>query len=117
MANQINSIILEGNLVRDMEVVKVSDTFRVGKFTIAVSRTYRKADDTEEEEVSYFDIECFGKMADVLENKLKKGREIRVVGRLKQERWKSDKGTLSAKVYIVAEHVEVKPQKKEGVEK
>ena len=107
--NNLNSIIIEGNLVRDITVEKVSDDFTVGKFTVAVNRLFKKADGTTEEEVSYFDAECFGRLAERLENELKKGRGVRVVGRLKQKRWKTEEGTQFSKVCIVAEHVELKP--------
>jgi single-strand DNA-binding protein len=43
---------------------------------------------------------------------LKKGRGVRVVGRLKQDRWTSPEGQGRSKVSIVAEHVEFKPQLK-----
>ena len=40
---------------------------------------------------------------------------MRVVGRLKQDRWTSPEGQSRSKVQIVAEHVEFKPQvKKDG---
>jgi len=37
---------------------------------------------------------------------------VRVVGRLKQDRWMSPEGQARSKVQIVAEHVEFKPQQK-----
>jgi single-strand DNA-binding protein len=37
---------------------------------------------------------------------------VRVVGRLKQDRWTSPEGQGRSKVSIVAEHVEFKPQLK-----
>jgi single-strand DNA-binding protein len=43
---------------------------------------------------------------------LKKGRGVRVVGRLKQDRWTDPDGKPHSRVEIVAEHVEFKPQKK-----
>jgi len=43
---------------------------------------------------------------------------VRVVGRLKQDRWSDQDGKGRSKVFIVAEHVEFKPQlKKDGDEK
>jgi single-strand DNA-binding protein len=35
---------------------------------------------------------------------------VRVVGRLKQDRWEDQEGKTRAKVHIVAEHVEFKPK-------
>jgi single-strand DNA-binding protein len=42
----------------------------------------------------------------------KKGRGVRVVGRLKQDRWAGPEGQGRSKVSIVAEHVEFKQQLK-----
>jgi single-strand DNA-binding protein len=41
---------------------------------------------------------------------LTKGRGVRVVGRLKQDRWQDSDGKTRSKVHIVAEHVEFKPK-------
>jgi single-strand DNA-binding protein len=35
---------------------------------------------------------------------------VRVVGRLKQDRWEDPEGKTRSKVHIVAEHVEFKPK-------
>jgi single-strand DNA-binding protein len=39
-----------------------------------------------------------------------KGRGVRVVGRLKQDRWNDANGKQRSKVTIVAEHVEFRPE-------
>ena len=52
-----------------------------------------------------------GKLATVCAEHLTKGRGIRVVGRIKQERWEDPDGDARSKVVIVAEHVEFKPQR------
>jgi single-strand DNA-binding protein len=65
--------------------------------------------------VSYFDVTTWSRLAEVCGEYLKKGRGVRVVGRLKQDRWTSPEGQGRSKVSIVAEHVEFKPQmKKDG---
>ena len=45
-------------------------------------------------EVSFFDIQGHGKLAEVL-SQTKKGQGIRVVGRLKQERWQEPRRKVS----------------------
>jgi single-strand DNA-binding protein len=49
-------------------------------------------------------------LAEVCGEYLKKGRGVRIVGRLAQDRWTDPEGKPRSKVYIVAEHVEFKPQ-------
>lgn len=110
--NSLNSILLEGNLTRDPESKTLSTGTQVCNFSLASDRFYRQNDSTEKE-VSYFDVEAWAKLGLACSQNLKKGRGVRVVGRLKQDRWLDPEGKSKSRVIIVAEHVEFKPQKKE----
>ena len=66
------------------------------------------------EEVSFVEATTWGKLATVCAEHLAKGRGVRVVGRLKQERWEDGDGNPRAKIVIVAEHVEFQPQRRTG---
>ncbi len=107
--NQLNSIILEGNLVKDAEVLEPLSGFKVCKFTIGVNRFYKNKKDEGVNEVSYFEIETYGKSAEYCGKKATKGRGVRVVGRLKQDTWKDENEKFHNKVYVIAEHLEFKP--------
>ena len=108
--NNLNSIILEGNLTRDSELLEATETFKVCKFSIAVNRWYKNNKNEGVEEVSFFDVECYGKLAEHCAKKGTKGRGVRVVGRLKQNTWKDETGKTHSKVLVIAEHFEYKPQ-------
>lgn len=107
--SQLNQIILEGNLTGDVVTKDTLKGVKVSQFTIAVSRTFKNSDGENEEEVSYFDIEVYGSMAEMFSDKLKKGREVRIVGRLTQKRWKDIGGKSCSRVFVIAEHIEIKP--------
>ncbi len=107
--NQLNSIILEGNLVRDPVLSEPAAGFKVCKFTIGVNRFYKNRNDEATQEVSFFEVEGFGKLAEYCQKKATKGRGVRIVGRLKQDLWKDSNGKQQNKVYVVAEHIEYKP--------
>ena len=108
--NSLNSILLEGNLVRDPEQKTLPSGNAVCDFTVASDRFY-KQNDTLEKEVSYFDVEAWSRLGATCTQNLKKGRGVRVVGRLKQDRWMDPEGHQRSRVKIVAEHVEFKPQR------
>lgn len=108
--NSLNSILIEGNLVRDPEQKNLPSGNAVCDFTVATDRFY-KQNDALEKEVSYFDVEAWSKLGATCSQTLKKGRGVRVVGRLKQDRWTDPEGRQRSKVKIVAEHVEFKPMK------
>ncbi|MGL4982545.1 MAG: single-stranded DNA-binding protein [Treponemataceae bacterium] len=111
--NQLNSLILEGNLVRDPEKKNMASGNTLVNFTIAVNRSYKKEAGTYEKETSFFDCEAWGSIAEYL-TKARKGNAIRVVGRLKQSKWVGSDGKNHSKVVIVCEHSEfmqgVRPQ-------
>ena len=105
--NQLNSIILEGNIVRKAEFSEPKTGFQVCKFPLAVNRTTKTPDGEIKSEVSYFDVETYGQMAESCYKWCDKGQGVRVVGRLKQNRWEENNKKHS-KVYVIAEHIEYK---------
>ncbi len=110
--NQLNSLILEGNLVRDAVLAEPAPGFKKCNFSVGVNRFYKNRKNEDVNEVSFFDVEAYGKMAEYCESKAKKGRGVRVVGRLKQDTWKDSEGKTASRIYVIAEHIEYKPIKK-----
>lgn len=114
MMSNLNSVILEGNLVRDPMLKATTNGHTLCSFSVASNRYYKQNEQTEQE-VSYFDVDTWSRLAQTCGDVLKKGRGVRVVGRLKQDRWVDAVGKNQSKVKIVAEHVEFKPvAKKDG---
>jgi len=106
--HNLNSILIEGNLVRDPEFRSTTKGTPLCTFSLASNRYY-KQESRIEEEVSFFDVETWSKLADNCRSLGRKGRGVRVVGRLKQSRWTDPEGKPRSKVTIVAEHVEFRP--------
>jgi single-strand DNA-binding protein len=106
--NNLNSILIEGNLVRDPLVRSTPRGTHVCTFSLASNR-YHKQDAHYEQEVSFFDVETWAKLAEDCGSLGRKGRGVRVVGRLKQNRWTGADGKQHSKIAIVAEHVEFRP--------
>ncbi len=86
--NDLNSVLLEGNLTRDPESTVTKGWTTLCTFSIGVNRQYN-IDDEKKEEVSFFEIETWGRLAENCFEYLSKGRGVRVVGRLKQFRWET----------------------------
>ena len=107
--NNLNCLIVEGNITRLPEFRTTTHGFPVCRIPIAVNHYYKKnGSDDFTSEVSYFDVEAFGKLAEVCAKYSQKGRGVSVVGRIKQKRWKSDDGRNLSKITIVAEKVKFK---------
>ena len=109
MMNNLNSILLEGNLVADPELRYTPKGAAVCSFRVACNRFYKQEEELQKE-VSYFDVTAWNRQAEVCNEYLTKGRGVRVVGRLKQDRWEDAEGKTRSKVHVVAEHVEFKPK-------
>ncbi len=104
----LNSLIIEGNMVRDPILKNTVNGTALCAFSIASNRNYKKNDEFVQE-TSYFDVESWGNLAKLCEENGVKGRGVRVVGRIKQDRWVGSDGKNYNKVKVVAEHVEFKP--------
>ena len=106
--NQLNSLIIEGNVTRAPEFKEPAEGFKVCSIPLAVNRFYKNRNGDGVNEVSYFTVETYGKMAEICMEKCEKGRGLRVVGRLKQDRWVTPEGKKTSRISIIAEHVEFK---------
>ncbi|MDR1399947.1 MAG: single-stranded DNA-binding protein [Treponema sp.] len=107
--NSLNSILIEGRLVRDPLLRTTPKGYSLCTFSLASNRYY-KQDSGFEQEVGFFDVEAWAKLAENCYHLGHKGRGVRVVGRLKQDRWSGTDGKTHSRVSIVAEHVEFRPE-------
>ena len=96
--------IINGNLTADPELRNTKNGKRVCGFSVAVNEVWKNEEGEKQEEVSYFDISVFGKMAETVAANKRKGDEVTVHGRLTQRRWEAE-GTKRSKVEIVADQV------------
>jgi single-strand DNA-binding protein len=91
--NGFNKVILAGNLTRDPELRYTPSGTAIAKFGLAINRKWKDAQSGEmKEEVTFIDVDAFGKTAETIGNFLKKGRPILIEGRLKLDQW-DDKQT------------------------
>ena len=100
-----NKVILAGNLTRDPELRYTPKGTAVARITLAVNRTYTAGEGGEKkEEVSFVDVDVWGRQAEVISQYMKKGRPLLVEGRLKQDTWE-DKNTKQkqSKLKVVLE--------------
>ena len=101
----LNHVTLIGRLTRDAELKYTPGGLAISSFSIAVNRR-RKNGDQWVDEVSYFDINLYGKSAESLKQYLTKGKQIAVDGELRQDRWEKD-GQNHSRIYIAANNVQL----------
>ncbi|MGH7197032.1 MAG: single-stranded DNA-binding protein [Candidatus Saccharimonadales bacterium] len=104
MSKSINQVILMGNLTRDPELRNTPSGQSVCSFSIAVNRSWQGTDGQTQEAVDYFDVTAWGKLGELVNQYLSKGRKCLVMGRLSQRSWEQD-GQKRNKVEVVANDV------------
>jgi single-strand DNA-binding protein len=101
----INRVFLVGRLSRDAELRFTTSGTPVAKFSVAVNRS-KKSGDQWDEEVNYFDIVLWGKVAEALSKYLTKGKQVAIDGELRQSRWEQD-GQNRSRVEIHAANIQL----------
>jgi single-strand DNA-binding protein len=99
-----NKVILAGNLTRDPELRYTPKGTAVAKIGLAVNRSWVGEDGQKKEEVSFIDVEAWGRQGEVIAQYMKKGRPLLIEGRLKLDTWE-DKNTKQkvSKLKVVLE--------------
>lgn len=90
--SNFNKVYLMGNLTRDPELRYTPKGAATAKLSMAVNRKWRTDAGEDREEVTFVDIDAWGKQAETLCQYCKKGRPLFVEGRLKLDQW-DDKTT------------------------
>ena len=102
-----NKVILLGNLTRDPELRYTPQGSAVCEFALALNYQYtNKQTGQKVEEVSFIEIVAWGKTGEICAEYLKKGRQVMIEGRLKQDRWEAQDGKKMSKVRVTAENVQ-----------
>lgn len=113
MAEDLNSVIVVGRIVRDAELQYTSSGWAILKGSIAVNRR-RKQGDQWVDEANFFDFSLFGKRGESLQQYMKKGQQIAIEGHLKQDRWQDQGGNNRSKVSIEAGNIQLLGGKKDS---
>lgn len=102
----MNNVTVIGNLTRDPEISYTSGGSALAKFGLAVNRRWQNRQTQEwDEATSFFDVTCWGNLAENVDNSLNKGDRVIVTGRLEQRSWETEHGDKRSKVDIVANDV------------
>ena len=104
MSKSINQVMLMGNLTRDPELRTTPGGQSVCSFSLAINRSWQDQGGQQQEAVDYFDVTAWGKLGELVNQYLRKGRKCLVQGRLSQRSWEKD-GQKHNKVEVVASDV------------
>jgi single-strand DNA-binding protein len=102
-----NKVILVGNLTRDPELRYTPKGVAIAKVGLAVNRYWTTETGEKKEEVTFVDVDVFGRTAENVGQYMRKGRPILVEGRLRLDQWDDKQtGQKRSRLGVVAESVQ-----------
>ena len=101
----VNKIIVIGNLGSEPEMRFTPNGRQVTSFSVATNRRYTTSEGERREETEWFTVVTWGKLAELCNQFLTKGRLVYVEGRLRAHTWEGQDGQRRYRNDIVANSV------------
>ena len=102
-----NKVILVGNLTRDPELRYTPKGTAIAKIGLAVNRVWTNEAGEKKEEVTFVDVDVFGRTAENVGQYMRKGRPMLVEGRLRLDQWDDKQtGQKKSRLGVVADTVQ-----------
>lgn len=103
----LNKVFLIGNLTRDPELRVTPKGTSICQFGLAVNRQYKDDSGATREEVTFVDIEAWGKQGELVAKYLTKGSPAMVEGRLRLDQWDDKQtGQKRSRLKVVLDNVQ-----------
>jgi len=104
----LNKVMLIGNVTRDPEVKFTPKGSAVADLGLAINRSYTNQGGEKVEEVTFVDVELWGRLAEIAGEYAKKGRPIFIEGRLRIDSWEDKQsGQKRSRLKVVAEGLQL----------
>jgi len=92
MARSLNKVILIGNVGSDPEIRATSGGSRVAKVSLATNRQFQDRNGQQQEKTEWHRLTFFGRLAEIVEQWVKKGDRLYVEGRIEYSQTQDDQG-------------------------
>ena len=103
----INRVTISGNLTRDAELRQTQGGTSVLSIPVAVNDRRRNPQTNEwEDHANFVDCVLFGRRAEALAPKLRKGQKVAIEGKLRYSSWERD-GQRRSKLEVMVDEVEL----------
>lgn len=90
--NSLNRVSLIGNVTAAPEIKETPSGQKVASFSLATNRTYKDANGEKQDQVEYHSIVVWGKLAEITEQYVTKGKKLYLEGRIQTRSWETDSG-------------------------
>lgn len=90
--NSLNKVQLIGNVTAQPEIKETPSGQRVASFSLATNRAWKDATGAKQDQAEYHNIVVWGKLADITEQYITKGKKLYIEGRIQTRSWEADSG-------------------------
>lgn len=105
-----NKAFILGNLTRDPELRVTPSGREVANFGVATNRVWTDKDGQKQSEVEFHNVVVFGKLAQIANRYLTKGRLVFIEGRIRTRSWQDQNGQKRTRTEIIAENFQMGPR-------
>ena len=107
MARGINKVILVGNLGNDPEVRYAQSGSAITTLSVATSESWKDKDGNPQERTEWHRVKAFGRLAEIMGEYLKKGRQVYIEGSLRTEKYTDKNGVEKYSTDIIADEMQM----------
>ena len=101
--NSLNKAQIIGNLTRDPELRQTKTNQSVCTVGVATNRSWTDSNGERHEEAEFHSIVCWGRLAEIVAEFLKKGSKVFFEGRLRTRNWEDEAGQKHYRTEIIAD--------------
>jgi single-strand DNA-binding protein len=112
----LNRIQLIGRLGKDPEFRQLPSGKKVCSFSIAVDHRWKNGAGESKEATDWFTVESWGRLGEICNQYLAKGRLVYVEGRVQTDHWQDDKGDPHWRTKVVSGGMQILDRKPEEPE-
>lgn len=87
-----NKVQLIGNLGQDPEILTMENGNKLAKFSVATNETYKNQKGEKVTDTQWHNVVAWGKIAEIVENFLTKGKEVVIEGKLTSRSYETKEG-------------------------
>lgn len=106
----LNKAIIVGNLTQDPDNRTTNSGKAISSFSIATNRVWTDQSGQKQEMPEFHNIVAFGRLAEICNQYLVKGKLVLIEGRLQTRSWEDQNGIKRYRTEIVAENMQMGPR-------
>lgn len=107
MGRGVNKVILIGNLGDDPKVTQTNSGTLIASASVATTSSRKDRDGNREEKTEWHRVKFFGKLAEIAEQYLRKGRQVYIEGSIRYDKFTGQDGQERYITEIVADEMQM----------